>query len=145
MCVYMVDYSSACVSLPCPPLSSNLILFSPSSGLLSPPLACNPSHLSPALDCCVHCNPLHLSPGSKLPCPSLPGNPSHLLWTAVSVSAVQSFSFVSQLWTAVSASVLQSFSFVSQLWAAVSASALESFKFVSQLWIYKRKRFRRKL
>ena len=32
----------------------------------------------------------------------------------------------SQLWTAVSASALQSFTFVSQLWAAVSASLLQS-------------------
>ena len=48
------------------------------------------------------------------------------LWTAVSASALQSFTFVSQLWAAVSASALQSFTFVSQCWAAVSASALQS-------------------
>ena len=42
--------------------------------------------------------------------------------------------FVCQLWTAVSASALQSFTRVSQLWAAVSASALQSFTFVSQRW-----------
>ena len=39
---------------------------------------------------------------------------------------------VRPLCTAVSVSALQSFTFVSQLWAAVAASALQSF--VSQLW-----------
>ena len=61
--------------------------------LLSPPLACNPSHVSP------------------------------------SCSALQSFTFVSQLWAACR---LQSFTFASlcpHLWAAVSASA-QSFTFV---------------
>ena len=37
----------------CPPLPCNPLHVSPSSGLPCPPLACNPLHVSPALGCCV--------------------------------------------------------------------------------------------
>ena len=78
---------------------------SPSSGLLCPPLPCNPSHLSPSsgLRCSpLPCNPSHLSPSSGLRCPPLPCNPLHLSPSAGLLCPPLPCNplFVTQLWAA---------------------------------------------
>ena len=88
----------------CPPCLPSFLYMC----LLSPPLACNSSRLSPSCSAILYiCLPLSTFVSQ--------------LWTAVSAYALQSFTFVSQLWAAVSASALQSFTFASRRWAAVSA------------------------
>ena len=83
----------SCWSL-CPPCLPSFLYMC----LLSPPLACNPSRLSPSCSALQSftfvslC--LHLSPSSGLLCPPLPCFVSQL-WAAVSASALQSFTFVS--------------------------------------------------
>ena len=136
----LVSVPPYCWSL-CPPCLPSFLYIC----LLSPPLACNPSHLSPScsalqsfkcVSLCLHlspssglpcpplpCNPLHLSPSSGLLCPPLPCNPLHV--------SSQAFAFVSMS-LAILYICLPVSTFVSQLWTAVVASALQSF--VSQPW-----------
>ena len=119
-CVRLVSLVFPFVSLVVPLLVGHcvrlvfLLSFTCVMCLLSPPLACNPSHLSPScsalqsfifVSLCLHlspssgllcpplpCNPLHLSPSAGLLCPPLPCSLPAL--TTVSASALQSFTRV---------------------------------------------------
>ena len=94
------------------PTSFYLSPLLPSSGLLCPPLPCNP-----LLGCCC-CVRLCLAILYMCPRKPLHLSPSRL-HICLPVST-----FVSQLWTAVAASALQSF--VSQLWTSQAAECSDS-------------------
>ena len=102
LCCVAVRYMSPSSGLLCPPLACNPLHLSPSSGLLCLPLACN-SYICLPARCCVH------------------------------LGCCESFTFASHRWAAVSASALQSLNLhlsPSSALTAVSASALQSCTFV---------------